>query len=66
MAAPKTTPVYPPAFSTILSAWGTDHFIRRVVVLDPIDHDPELKRTQGIGRTDCDHGLFLRLHGALQ
>lgn len=65
MAAPKTTPVSPRAFSTIFSACGIDHFIQRIAVLDRID-DAEFKRTQGISRTGCDDLLFLQLHGDLQ
>jgi hypothetical protein len=63
MAAPKTTAVFSPAFSTIL----TDLRIDQVhAVLDRTEQDPQFTRTHGMSRKDWDAALSLHLHRDLR
>jgi hypothetical protein len=56
MASPKTTPVSPPAFSTILTACGIDRFSRNIDA-DGAEQEAQFQSTHGIGRKDWDTAL---------
>ena len=67
MAAPKTTPVSPPTFSTIVSGCGIEQFIAQLdSVLDRAKQDAQFKRTHGMNRKEWDATLSPHLHGDLQ
>lgn len=67
MAAPKTTAVFSPTFSTILTACRADQLIRQVdAVLDCTEQDARFKQTHGMSRKDWDSALSLHLHGDLR
>ena len=67
MAAPKTTAVFSPAFSTILIAFGIDRCLRQIdAVFNRTEQDAQFTRTHGMSRKDWDAALLLHLHGDLR
>ncbi len=67
MAAPKTTAVFSPAFSTILDPRGIAQFLREMNrAADGPEQDAQLKRIHDMSRKDWGATLSLHLHGDLQ